>query len=123
MVSLKQKKKVSNWTNLLDISIEHKFGFVCLFNWLLHAETHLGLDGTRLEQNAQAMLKSLYKHAGHLVVYRNVKREKQIWRYMYYMKEKKTTATPNKIKLNNLNVSLWAKRKEILYSISTVAEA
>ena len=51
--------------------------FVCLFNRSLRAETHLGPDGTRLEQNAQAMLKSLYKHAGQLV-YGNVKREKQI---------------------------------------------
>ena len=38
--------------------------FVCLFNQSLHAETHLGPDGTRLKQNAQARLKSLHKHAG-----------------------------------------------------------
>ena len=31
--------------------------FVCLFNWSLRAETHLGLDGTRLQQNTQARLK------------------------------------------------------------------
>ena len=42
--------------------------FVCLFNnWSLRAETQLGPGGTRLEQNAQARLKSLYKHAGQLV--------------------------------------------------------
>ena len=36
-----------------------------LFNRLLRAETHLGPDGTRFKQNAQAI--SLYKHAGQLV--------------------------------------------------------
>ena len=41
--------------------------FVCLFNRSLRAETHLGPDGTRLEQNTQARRKSLYKHAGQLV--------------------------------------------------------
>ena len=30
--------------------------FVCLFNRLLSAETHLGPDVTRLKQNAQAKL-------------------------------------------------------------------
>ena len=50
--------------------------FVCLFNRSLSAETHLGPDETRLKQNAQARLKSLYKVAGQLV-YGNVKREKQ----------------------------------------------
>ena len=42
--------------------------YVCLFNQSLRAETHLGPDGTRLEQSAQARLKSLYKHAGQLVM-------------------------------------------------------
>ena len=46
--------------------------FVCLFNRLLRAETHLGPDGTRLKRNAQARLQSL-KHAGQLV-YENVKK-------------------------------------------------
>ena len=32
---------------------------LCLFNRSLHPETHLGLGGTRLEQNAQIRLKSL----------------------------------------------------------------
>ena len=54
-----------------------KYPVVCLFNRSLRAETHLGPDGTRLKQNAQARLKSLYKHAGQLV-YGNVKREKEI---------------------------------------------
>ena len=31
-----------------------------------NAETHFGPDGTRLKQNAQARLKSLYMHAGRL---------------------------------------------------------
>ena len=44
-----------------------------MFNWSLRAETHLGPDGTRLKQNAQAWLKSLYKHAGQLV-YENIKK-------------------------------------------------
>ena len=35
------------------------------------------------------------------------------------MKEKKTTTTPNKIKLNDFTVSFWDKRKEILYPISS----
>ena len=47
---------------------------ISLFNQSLRAETHLGPDGARPEQNAQAMLKSLYKHAGQLV-YENVMRE------------------------------------------------
>ena len=34
------------------------------FDRSLRAETHLGPDGTRLEQSAQARLKSRYKHAG-----------------------------------------------------------
>ena len=38
-----------------------------LFTWSLRMETHLGPDGTRLEQNAQARLKSLFKYAGQLV--------------------------------------------------------
>ena len=29
---------------------------ICLFNQLLRAETHLGPEGNRLEQNAQARL-------------------------------------------------------------------
>ena len=33
---------------------------VCLFNLSPHEETHLGPEGTRLEQNAQAWLKKAY---------------------------------------------------------------
>ena len=39
-----------------------------LFNRSPRAETHFGPDETRLEQNAQARLKSLYKHAGQLAM-------------------------------------------------------
>ena len=40
------------------------------------------------------------------------------------MKEKKTMAIPNKsIKLNNFNISLWDKRKEILYPVSIATKA
>ena len=56
---------------LLRIPVVHLH--FLLFNRLLRAETHLGSDGTRLKQNAQARLKSLYKHAGQLV-YENVKK-------------------------------------------------
>ena len=52
--------------------------FVCLFFCLtghsVQTHTCLGPDGTRLEQNTQARLKSLYKHAGQLV-FENVKKE------------------------------------------------
>ena len=50
--------------------------FVCLFNRSLHGETHLGPDGTRLEKNPEARLKTLYKHAGQLV-YGNGERERE----------------------------------------------
>ena len=56
--------------------------FVCLFNRLLRAETHLGPDGTRLKQNAQARLQSLYKHAGQLV-YENVKKLRNSFEVLY----------------------------------------
>ena len=36
--------------------------FVCLFNQLFCVETHLGPDGTRLEQSAQVRLKKAYMH-------------------------------------------------------------
>ena len=57
--------------------------FVCLFNRSLRAETHLGPDGTGLEQNAQARLKSLHKHAGQLV-YGNVKRETDLFFFFFF---------------------------------------
>ena len=76
--------------------------FICLTSRSVRRQTWvLTPDGTRLEQNAQARLKSLYKHAGQLV-YGYVKREKQTWRYE--MKEKKTMATPNKSFQTNV---LW----------------
>ena len=52
--------------------------FVCLTG--RSVPRHLSPDGTQLKQNAQAWLKGLYKHAGHLV-YGNLKREKQICVY------------------------------------------
>ena len=45
------------WYRLSAVELKQKyhkvsgFLFVCLFNRVLHAETHLGPDGTRLEQN------------------------------------------------------------------------
>ena len=76
--------------------------FVCLFNQSLHAETHLGPDGTRLKQNAQARLKSLHKHAGQLV-YGNIKTAKQdlkIWD-----EGKEDNGHSQQIKLNNFKGS------------------
>ena len=35
--------------------------------WSLLVEIHLGPDGTRLKQNVQARLKSLYKQAGQFI--------------------------------------------------------
>ena len=76
-----------------------------MFKRSLRAETHLGPDGTRLEQNAQARLKSLYKHAGHHWSMK-IKEKRKRFEDTYEMKVKKTMATPNKIQLNNFNVSL-----------------
>ncbi len=45
---------------------------VWLFIPSIRADTHLGPDGTRLKHNAQAKIRSLYKHAG-LVVYENMR--------------------------------------------------
>ena len=67
----------------------------CLFNRLLRAETHLGPDGTRLKQNAQARLKSLYKHAGRLV-YENVEKLRNRYEDIRWRKRRPCTASPNK---------------------------
>ena len=95
--------------------------FVCLFNRSLRVATYLGPDGTRLEQNAQGRLKGLYKHAGKLV-YGNVTRKREtdlkIWN-----EGKEDQGHSQQIKLNNFNISLWDKRKEILYPISTTTVA
>ena len=82
-------------------------------------ETHLDPDGTRPERNAQARLKSLYKHAGQLV-YENVKTERDL---KIGDEGKEDHDHSQQIKLNNFVVSLWNKRKEILYPISTATEA
>ena len=92
---------------------------VCLFNRSLPAETHLGPDGTRPERNAQTRLKSLYRHAGQLV-YENVKTETDL---KIQDEGKEDHGHSQQIKLNNFAVSLWDKRKEILYPISTATEA
>ena len=82
-------------------------------------ETHLDPDGTRPERNAQARLKSLYKHAGQLV-YENVKTERDL---KIRDEGKEDHDHSQQIKLNNFAVSLWNKRKEMLYPISTATEA
>ena len=51
------------------------FLFVCVFNWSLSAETNLDHDGTRFEQNAQVILKRLYKHVRQYLVHGNPKEE------------------------------------------------
>ena len=89
----------------------------CLFNRSLRVETHLGPDGTRLEQNAQTRLKSLYKHGGQLV-YGNVKGETDL---KVWDEGKKDHGHSQQIKLNKFIISLWDKRKEILYPISSIA--
>ena len=60
---------------LEQLSIHVYLFVICLFNWSLCVETHIGPDGAvaRLEQNTQAGQNSLYKHAGRLV-YGNVKK-------------------------------------------------
>ena len=96
--------------------------YMYLFNRSLRAETHLGRDGTRLKQNAQARLKAYISMLTNWSMEIKREREKQIWKHE--MKEKKTMATPNKsIKLNNFNISLWDKRKEILYPVSIATKA
>ena len=73
--------------------------WVCLFNWQPRAETHLGPDGTRLKQNAQARLKACWP-SGSMEIQRERNRsEHKRWR--------KRNPKPN-----NFTVSLWTKRKE-----------
>ena len=95
--------------------------FVCLFNRSLRAETHLGPDGTRLKQNAQARLKRVYKHAGQLV-YEDIKKKKKT-DLKTSDEGKEDYGHSQQIKLNNFTVSLWDKRKEILYPILDAIEA
>ena len=92
---------------------------VCLTGRSAQCGDTMGPDGTRLEQNAQTRLKSLYKHAGQLV-YGNVKRERETETDLNLQDEgKEDHGHSQQIKLNNFNISLWDKRKEILYPIST----
>ena len=67
--------------------------YMYLFNRSLRAETHLGPDGTRLKQNAQAKLKAYISMLA-IGLWKSKERETQIWKHE--MKEKKTMATPNK---------------------------
>ena len=69
----------------------------------------MGPDGTRLKQNDQAMLKSLYKHAGQLVYGKEREADLKI-----RDEGKEDHSHSQQIKLNNFNVSLWDKRKEIV---------
>ena len=82
-------------------------------------ETHLDPDGTRPEQMLKPGYDSLYKHAGQLV-YENVKTERDL---KIRDEGKEDHDHSQQIKLNNFAVSLWNKRKEILYPISTATEA
>ena len=66
------------------------------------------------EQNAQANLKRYGQ-----VVYGNISREEYIWRDV----RKEDDSHSQQIKLNNFDVSLCAKRKEVLNPVSTVTEA
>ena len=96
--------------------------FVCLFVCLTgrsvrrHTWVLMGPDSNKM---LQARLKRLYKHAGQLV-YGNVREREQIWRQE--MKEKKTTATPNKsswtilMSLHNMILRLtYVHQLETLY--------
>ena len=75
--------------------------------------------GPDSKQNAHARLKSLprkyKKHAGQLV-YEKVKKETDL---KIWDEGKEDHDHSQQIKLNNFTVSLWDKRKEILYPIST----
>ena len=74
LISEKTTRSISFFLSLFFASKEEYPIVRQLVNRSLRAETLLGPDVTRLEQNAQARLKSLYKHAGQLV-YENVKKE------------------------------------------------
>ena len=79
--------------------------FVCLFNRSLRAETHLGPDGTRLEQMLKPDYKSLYKHAGR-VVYENNERGTDL---KLRDEGKEDHGHSQQIKFNNFTVSPWAR--------------
>ena len=69
------------------------FFFFCLFKWSLRAGTHLGPDGTRLEQNAQARLKKPIWAYWPIGLWKCKERETDLIIWGYEMKEKKTMAT------------------------------
>ena len=69
--------------------------YVCLFNRSLRAETHLGPDGTRLEQNAQARLKSLSMLANWSM---EIKRERNRFEDMGWRKRRPWSHPTNQVK-------------------------
>ena len=91
-----------------------------LFNRLLRVETHLGPDGTRLKQNAQARLKAYISIMVNWSM--EIKRERET-DLKTRDEGKEDHGHSQQIKLNNFNISLWDKRKEILYPISIVTKA
>ena len=91
-----------------------------LFNRSLRAETHLGPDGTRLKQNAQARLKAYISMLVNWSM--EIKRERETDLKTWYA-GKEDHGHSQQIKLNNSNIILWDKRKEILYPISIATKA
>ena len=91
-----------------------------LFNRSLRAETHLGPDGTRLKQNAQAKLKAYISMLA-IGLWKSKERETQILKT--WDEGKEDHGHSQQIKLNTFNISLWDKRKEILYPISITTKA
>ena len=77
----------------------------------------MDLDVTRLKQNAQARLKSLYIHGDQLVNGNVKKREKQIERSE--TKETKTVATSNKSSCT-ITISTQGQKKGEALSTATV---
>ncbi len=78
----------------------------------LRAETHLGPDGSRLEQNAQVRLKNAYISMLALWSMEIVDRNSFMWK----LKEEKDHGQSQQIKSNNFIVSLWVKNYDAIYS-------
>ena len=91
-----------------------------LFNRSLRVETHLGPDGTRLKQNAQERLKAYLSMLANWSM--EIKRERDT-DLKTWDEGKEDHGHSQQIKLNNFNISLWDKRKEILYPISIATKA
>ena len=86
----------------------------CLFNWSLRAEIQMDL-----EPDSNNMLKPRYKSYAGQVVYENKENKFEFKRW----KKKEDHGHSQQIKLYNFTVSLWDKRKEVLYLISFAMEA